>query len=192
MTTGYTIDEFLDKANKKFILLSEYLLKAYNIGYRYTSEIELRLVLSSQYIWVLNRLGNNYALSSKEIKDIVSHLIVLLELYDISPLDTDDFLKTEVKDNEIKIIYMPTNNNISVSYKYDTILRPATIGVSYYTDSNGNTVVYVNHKLNKKYPQYSVVEDETGVIVIPNVRFVNGDDAEFTFTSDSKGTITLL
>lgn len=192
MTTGYTIEEFLDKANEKFILLSNYLLKAYNIGYRYVEELEIRIELSSQYIWLLNRLGNNYALSSKEIKNIVRHLIVLLELYEFNPINTDEFLTTEVKDNEIKIIYIPMSNNTSVSFKYDTILRPSSIGVLYDTDSNGNTIIYVNHKLNKKYPQYSVVEDETGVIVIPNVRFVNGDDAEFTFTSDSKGTITLL
>lgn len=46
--------------------------------------------MSNIYLWVLKRIGNSYALSSNEISDIVKHLI-LLELYDIQPLDTDDF-----------------------------------------------------------------------------------------------------
>ena len=84
---------------------------------------------------------------------------------------------------------MSTNN--SVSFNYDTILRPNTNNVSYTTDSNGNTVVTINHKLDKTYPQFNIVET-SGSVVISHARFIDSNRVEFTFTSDSKGIITLM
>lgn len=191
MTTGYTIEEFLDEATKKYVELNNILIKAYSIGYRYTEEIEFRIIMSNIYLWVLKRIGNSYALSSNEISDIVKHLIILLELYDIQPLDTDDFLTTTVKDNTPLIAYIPMSTNNSVSFNYDTILRPITNNVSYTTDSNGNTVVTINHKLDKTYPQFNIVET-SGSVVISHARFIDSNRVEFTFTSDSKGIITLI
>lgn len=191
MTTGYTIEEFLDEATKKYVELNNILIKAYSIGYRYTEEIEFRIIMSNIYLWVLKRIGNSYALSSNEISDIVKHLIILLELYDIQPLDTDDFLTTPVKDNTLLIAYIPMSTNNSVSFNYDTILRPITNNVSYTTDSNGNTVVTINHKLDKTYPQFNIVET-SGSVVVSHVRFIDSNRVEFTFTSDSKGIITLM
>lgn len=192
MTTGYTIDAFLEEATKKYILLSSILTKSYQIGYRYTENLELRLKLSNIYLWVLRRLGNGYALTNSEIEDITKHLIILLELFEIQSIDTNDFLTTTVKDNIIEIVYIPMYINNSVSFGYDTVLRPSTSGVTYSTDSNGNTVVSINHKLDKIYPQYTVVDTTTGSVTIPHVRFINSNNAEFTFTADSKGIITLI
>ena len=83
------------------------------------------------------------------------------------------------------------NINYSVSFKYDTILKTTSTGVSYGIDDNGNQVVYINHKLNKKYPNYTIVEDATGSVIIPHVRFTDANNAEFTFLVNSTGTITL-
>ena len=59
--------EFIEKANKKFIFLSDILVSSYKIAYRDTCELECRLILANMYLNILKSLGENYALSNDEI-----------------------------------------------------------------------------------------------------------------------------
>lgn len=44
MTTGYTIEEFLDEATKKYVELNNILIKAYSIGIDILKRLSLELL----------------------------------------------------------------------------------------------------------------------------------------------------
>ena len=180
-----TTSEFIEKAIKKFILLSDILTSSYKIAYKDTCELECRLILSNMYLNILKSLGENYALSNDEIKNIILHLIILLELRDIKIPNIDDFKLGVVTNNIIEIIYVPLMpNNIKViKYKTDGSIGSLT----YTTDNEGNVVIGFNHNLNKTYPIVSLVED-AGNVIEAGIKHITPNYTEITFVSNSEGT----
>ena len=180
-----TTSEFIEKANKKFIYLSDILISSYKIAYKDTCELECRLVLANMYLNVLKSLGENYALTNDEIKGIVLHLIILLELRDIKVPNIEDFKIGTVTNSIIEIIYVPVMaNNIRV-IKYNT---DGSIGnLTYSVDNEGNIVIGFAHNLNKTYPIVSLIET-AGNVVEAGIKHVTPNYTEITFVSDSEGT----
>lgn len=180
-----TTSEFIEKANKKFIHLSDILVLSYKIAYRDTCELECRLILANMYLNILKSLGENYALSNDEIKSIILHLIILLELRDIKIPNIDDFKLGIVTNSVIEIIYVPIMpNNIKV-IKYNT--DGSIGGLTYSVDNEGNTVIGFTHNMNKTYPIISLVED-TGNVIEAGIKHVTPNYTEITFVSNSEGT----
>lgn len=189
-----TVDEFIVEAKHRYVTKMQILSNMFKVGYQNTEDLECRMRLANGYIMILDRLGGDYALTDDEINAVMNHLIILLEMRNITLPDVEDFRNiTEIHDVEYVYIEIPIPP-VRKSYNYNVgiIPSPAPTGMVYTTNGDTSVTVTITHNLGVINPTIEVVET-TGLLITPKVNYDSTNAVSITFAigSTSTGTITI-
>lgn len=189
-----TVDEFIVEAKHRYVTKMQILSNMFKVGYQNTEDLECRMRLANGYIMVLDRLGGDYALTDDEINAVMNHLIILLEMRNITLPDVEDFRNiTEIHDVEYVYIEIPIPP-VRKSYNYNvgTIPSPAPTGMVYTTLGDTSVKITITHNLGVINPTIEVVET-SGLLITPKVNYDSTNAVSITFAigSTSTGTITI-
>ena len=190
-----TVDEFIVEAKHRFVTKMQILSNMYKVGFQDTEDLECRMRIANGYIMILDRLGGDYALTDDEINAVMNHLIILLEMRNVTLPDVDDFRIITVI-HDVEYIYIETQiPPVRKVYNYNvgTIPSPAPTGMVYTTNGDTSVTIAITHNLGIVTPTIEVVESSTGVLITPKIVYTSTNAVSITFAigSTSTGTITI-
>ena len=187
-----TVQEFLIDANKRYVVKMRILSNMFKIGYQDTEVLECRMRLADIYLTVLSRLVGDYALTDDELQATIDHLMILLEMQEITPPSIDDFRAVTVIYQYIEVPNTQTSKPVRLKFDYDVDTQPSGVtGVAYSTEGT-STVVTVTHNIGVANATIEVV-NTSGDRVYPGINYYNSNICKLYFNSSSTsvGTITI-
>jgi len=176
-----TLQTFLEQANNCFVKKNSLLASMFKTGYPDYSNLLTEISVLGMYLYVLPRLGNNYALTADEVDKILAHILKLCRRVDVAlPVGAGVISGTPIGGQTIIII------------GETIIVQPRTYTMNY---SGVETfTVDVPHGLEKWSPTV-VVTDTSGstrIRVYPSITEVDENNIILEFNSTSSGTITVM
>lgn len=176
-----TLQEFLEQANNCYVKKNSLLASAFKTGYPDYTQLLTEISIMGMYLYVLPRLGNDYALTGEQVDKILHHILKLCRRVDVAlPVGAGVITGTPIGGQTIIIIG-------------ETIIVQPRVYTMNYSGVESFTVS-VPHALNKWSPTV-VVTDTSGstrVRVYPSITEVDENNLTLEFNSTSSGIITVM
>jgi len=176
-----TLQEFLKQANNCYVKKNSLLASAFKTGYPDYNTLLREISIMGMYLYVLPRLGNDYALTAEQVENIMYHILKLCRRVDVAlPVGAGVISGTPIGGTTIIIVG-------------DTIIVQPRVYTMTYSGVETFTV-NVPHAL-KKWSPTVVVTDTSGltrVRVYPSITEVDEDNITLEFNSTSSGIITVM
>lgn len=176
-----TLQEFLVKANNCFVKKNSLLASIFKTGYPDYINLLSEISILGMYLYVLPRLGNNYALTGEQVNKIFHHILKLCRRVDIA-----------LPEGAGVVTGTPIGNQTITVFGDTTIVQTKIYTMNY--SGIESFTVNVPHSLNKWSPTV-VVTDTSGstrVRVYPSIIEIDENNLILEFNSTSSGIITVM
>lgn len=174
-----TLQEFLEQASNCFVKKNSLLASSFKTGYSNYTQLLTEITIMGMYLYVLRRIGNNYALTGEQVDNIMHHILKMCRKTGTAlPLGADVIAGSIIGGGTIVI------------EGGDVIIQPRVFlysGIESFT-------VDIPHNLNKWSPTV-VVTDTSGVEkvrVYPSIIEVDQNNIILEFNSTSSGVVTVI
>lgn len=178
-----TLQGFIQDISDCFIFKTNLLSLMFKTGYPDYQNLQKELIVMNMYLWMLPKLGNDYALTEEQVSVIIASMLKTCRRIDI-----------EKPNSNTVVSGTPLNPGLIINNYYTTIINNNALTFTMGYSGIGHFAVTVNHNLHKVSPTV-VVTDTSGlnrVRVYPAIVETDENQLILYFNSTSSGIITCM